>query len=145
MELVLDLVIELAFQLKFGVLGAPPKMFASPTEPNSWKIASSKYEGTSRETISKSAWSTAVSVASDGEKAWHVSTWTRETLDVSIEQTITDYVAPANIRMLSIGRQHSKSTWSHNCKARCRTLLVYTLDPPRFSSFHNLASFSENQ
>ena len=34
-------------------------------EPNSWKGTSSKYEDTSHETISESAWRTAVSVASD--------------------------------------------------------------------------------
>ena len=70
-------------------------MFASPTEPTSWKSSSSKYESYSREAISKkkTARRTAASVASDRGRVWHVSRWTRNTnmllaRDVSTEKTI---------------------------------------------------------
>ena len=41
--------------LRFCMLDAPTKTFASSTEPNSRKSTSSKYDGSSYETISKSA------------------------------------------------------------------------------------------
>ena len=68
---------------------------------------------------------TAASVAAD---RGNVYMWTRNT----------------KMWLLALGVSHridKKSAWSHYRKSRRHTLLVFSLDPPRCSSFHTPASF----
>ena len=104
------------------------KLIASPTVTNSRKNTSSKYDGSSRETISKFAWRTAVSVACDrGMARLHVHTENQEVLhalDVSTEKTITYHVAPAVFRMLSIG-QAAFILWLRFAQNSCTGMLFW--------------------